>query len=58
MVAPESVFGEFIFIEQFVNLNFVMVVLIGKRMLKSFTFAKLFTIILQNSYPLQALIDA
>jgi hypothetical protein len=58
MVAPKSVFGEFVFIKQFVNLNFVMVVLIGKRMLKSFTFAKLFTIILQNSYPLQALIDA
>jgi hypothetical protein len=58
MVAPKSVFGEFVFIKQFVNLNFVMVVLIGKRMLKSFTFAKLFAIILQNSYPLQALIDA
>ncbi len=56
MVAPESVFGEFIFIEQFENLNFVMVVLIGKKMLGSFTFVNLFTI-LQNSYPLQVLID-
>ena len=56
MVAPKSVFGEFVFIKQFVNLNFVMVVLIGKRMLKSFTFVNLFTI-LQNSYPLQVLID-
>ena len=56
MVAPESVFGEFIFIEQFVNLNFVMVMLIGKKMLGSFTSVNLFTI-LQNSYPLQVLID-
>ena len=44
MVAPESVFGEFIFIEQFVNLNFVMVMLIGKKMLESFTFVNLFTL--------------